>query len=285
MSSQIESSERIEVSSFVYSGLENILEENYEAALSDFNKALESDDEKIIVLAYKARLLNKMDRNSEALEIWETILKLDPDWDYAQLNKASSLVNMGENKMGILALVQIVANDPFGRYAVLAIMNQAIAEYNLENYEQAVKACELVKESGEFDNVLRLWHTWVHSLYPIEDYDLVKFEQVIQEGLKHFPDDLELTKSLCICLNWQNKFRESLTLCDKVLDEDPADVTTWLYKAQNLAELCDADKAYEAFFVAISIDRSNLKENQKEGLSKSFLKLNDDRFQKLIDSV
>ncbi len=281
----MEPNEQIEVSPFVYSGLENILEENYEAALSDFDKSLELDGEDSIVLAYKARLLNKMDRNSEELEIWEKILKLKPDWKYAQMNKASSLMNIGENDQAISSYVKIAADDPKSPYYAHSVMNQAIAYHNLERYELAAEACELVEKLRKFDNDPQFWQTWADSLIPIveDETNYLKLEDIIQEGLRNCPEDLRLTKSLCLALNWQKKFRESLTLCDKVLDKDPSDVATWLYKAYNLAELGDADKAYEAFFVAISIDRSDLKEGEREHPSEPFLKLNDDRFQKLID--
>jgi len=278
----MESNEQIEVSPFVFSGLENILEEDYELALSDFDKSLETEGENVLVLAYKARLLNKMDRDSEAVNIWKRVLELEPHWDYAQLNKASSLANIGEYKLAIFEYIKLATN-PDGRYAVLAILNQAIADYNLEDYESSVKACELVKESGEFDNEIRFWHTWIHSLYPLEDYDPVKFEQVIQEGLKHFPDDVELTSALCIVLNWQEKFKESLSLCEKVLSKDPTDVTTWLYKAQNLVKMKDLDKAYESLLIAISIDDGNLKDNIRENPLSVFLNLNDKRFEELIN--
>ena len=278
----MESNDQIEVSPFVYRGLENILDGEYESALSDFDKSLELDGEDVMVLAYKARLLNKMDRDSEALDVWERVLGLQPKWEYAQLNKASSLVNMGKNEQALLAYMLIAGDDPFGPFAELSIMNQAFVYYNLGKYEHAVEACELVKESGKFDNDPRFWNLWVDSLGPT-DAGIDKLGRVIKEGLKIFPKDTGLTKSMCIYLNWQGKFKESLSLCNKVLDDDSSDVNIWLYKALSLAELGDADGAYDAFFVAISIDRTNLKENQREEISKEFLKLNDERFQKLID--
>ena len=281
LSSQVEQNEQIEVNQLVYEGLENILDEEYQSALSKFDRSLELDGDQIMTLSYKARLLNKLDKDVEALEVWKKVLELDPDWTYAKMNKASSLVNMGKNELAILELNDIIAKDPTHLDAKLALMNKLFAEYNLEHFEEAIESCKKLKESGTFDNEIRFWHIWAELMWTLDSRG-AEWEQIIREGLQHFPDDLELMCVLCGCLYFQKRFKESIVCCDKVLKIDTSNVSTWLYKAESLAELGESDKAYEVLLVALSIDRENLKEILKED-PKPFSKLNDDRFEKLIN--
>jgi len=273
---ELGSEKDFEATNSKYEGLESILDEDYETALKRFDKALKLDDQDALALAYKARTLNHMERDAEALEVWNKILELDPDSYYAKVNQVTSLIEMGEYKQAHYRQIELFAhypNDP------PVVFNMALIHYNLEEFEQAENICKMIKESGVLDNELRFWTLWSDTMYALSKEQ--EWEKIIHEGMEHFPNNSKLTDALGACLCFQKKFEESLIVLDKALTMDSTNTATWLYKATSLAELGREDQAYEALLVAVSIDRSNLKETIRD--DKCFTKFNNSKFKKLLE--
>lgn len=270
----------VEINPYFLAGLESILDEDLEQALKNINLGLEIEPKNAVGWAYKARILNLMERNEESVNAWEKSVKFAGSKNYyAVVNLATSLTNCKRNEEAIVIeekLLKKLPND------LLLLTNFSIGVFNLGKYEKAVEISRHIIKIAKKENIKvfpRVWENFCNSLYLLDRFE--EAEKNAIEGLKDYPDNAYLLTGIGQILVSLGKSKESLQFFDKSLSIKPKDDETWIEKATAYVDLNETQRALDCLLVGVSLNPEQKQEILENGM---FSKLKDNsEFQRIIN--
>lgn len=116
----------------------------YNSALDTYQKALRENNPDKDYALFQIGLVNGLlDRNNEAIQAWNTLLKDFPGSQYrddAMFNKAELLFNQGNYAEAVQQFSQFIQQHPNSPFVPYAYRSLALTYYNMKNYEAAGNA-------------------------------------------------------------------------------------------------------------------------------------------------
>jgi len=220
----------------------------YDKAIGVYRRYLEMNPTRISFRVKIAELLVKMNKQKEAEAEFQNILKTDPS--NREVVTALGLLYYDMRRFDaaaiqFLSLLEKTPKDYKLRYLLANTMEQkgdwqaAQAEYQkispaFELYTNAqVHVAMILKNKGSLDEAIGVMtqsiqkkhdqvvsYLYLSSLYE-EKKDMVAAEKTVMEGIGHFPRNTDLHYVLGTILEKMNRFDESITSMEKVLEIDP----------------------------------------------------------------
>lgn len=112
----------------------------YNDALTEMDKALETDSQNTTILITKGNMLYHQNRFEESLQLYEDSIAIDSQDPVSWNNKGLALFSLGKYEESFTAYNQSVAIDP---YYYLAWNNIGWNFYNLNMYQEAINAYDV----------------------------------------------------------------------------------------------------------------------------------------------
>ncbi|MEX0656423.1 MAG: tetratricopeptide repeat protein [Nitrosopumilaceae archaeon] len=104
-----------EIDNLLSKGMDYFSQEEYDKAISQFNKILKTDPDNIDALYNKANTLSKTGKFRQAIPLYEQVLKLDPHKIIAQLKIEEALLKVTNYRYGVLdGILEIIVRDSHG---------------------------------------------------------------------------------------------------------------------------------------------------------------------------
>jgi tetratricopeptide (TPR) repeat protein len=104
-----------EIDTILEKGMEHFSNEEYDKAISQFNKILKIDPENVDALYNKANTLSKTGKFRQAIPLYQQVLKLDPHKFIAQVKLEEALLKVTKYRYGFLdGTLEIIVHDSHG---------------------------------------------------------------------------------------------------------------------------------------------------------------------------
>ncbi|MCD7935228.1 MAG: tetratricopeptide repeat protein [Tannerellaceae bacterium] len=103
---------------------------------------------------------------------------------------------------------------------------------------------------------------------------------LINRGLKLYPDNLILKDELCYLLEAKGEFTEAIRLCNELIDKDPFSYDTWFMLGRLYSMTGEFEKAVEAFDYALACDESDMELK----ILKSYCLFMNENYEKAIEA-
>jgi tetratricopeptide (TPR) repeat protein len=126
----------------------------------------------------------------------------------------------------------------------------------LDCYDEVKRIIEL-KQMQQSEDVEELYEYVASILGEMADKQS-ELEELLDEGLALFPDNLALKEEYCYLLEAQGLTVEALHVCNELIDNDPYFPDYWYMAGRLYAEVDDYDKAVESLDFALTCDDSDL---------------------------
>lgn len=110
--SEYKTGNKLEIGKLVTAGAIFRDKENYEDAISCFDKALEIDQNDPLALSNKGGALIEMKKYEEALPLLEKAIEIKPEFADALYNKAASMAMTGNTEEALSCLTKAVKINP-----------------------------------------------------------------------------------------------------------------------------------------------------------------------------
>ena len=211
-----------------------------------FIKACAKREHDFFLLRNKGVSLSKLDKNEEAIKLYDEALKIKPD-DYDSLRqKGVSLSELGKEEEAIKLFNEVLRIKPDD---YRSLCSKGVSLSRLGNMEEAIKL---------FDEVLRIKPDDYRSLCSkgVSLSRLGNMEEAIKlydEALRIKPDDY---KSLCskgVSLSKLGNMEEAIKLYDEALKIKPDDYKSLWNKGVSLSKLGKEEEAIKLYDEALKI--------------------------------
>ncbi|GJP40400.1 hypothetical protein CLOM_g24670 [Closterium sp. NIES-68] len=240
-------------------GMAHALAEQYDQALSDFNKAIaQSPKAASQILRQRASVLGIMGRHKEAIADWTTVINEDPKDAGARQERGAAYVNANAYSDALpdlyaareiapklfkphlfLGLALTATGAPFEAvksYEAAMAMNPGVKE-GWTNWGQTMKEIAMFNESErcykralEVDSSFLLaYKLWAKLRHSVGDHSGVI--RLLQEGLKRHPSNVELRYFEASCYHATGDFSQAVTLYDRILSLQPSGEERFQYLA------------------------------------------------------
>jgi len=202
--------------------------------------------EDIAPLFQQAYFLGEQERWSDALTLYEQVLKLDPNLAEAWSNKGAALGNLGRYEEAIRCFDR--ANEINPNYAE-AWSNKGAALEKIGRYEEAIRCFDRAIEINP--NLAEAWTGKGGALGNLGRYD---------ESISCCDRAIEINPNLATA--WRNKgaalgslgrYKEEIRCCDRAIEINPNYAEAWSNKGTALGSLGRDDEAIGCFDRAIEI--------------------------------
>ncbi|CAI5993651.1 unnamed protein product, partial [Closterium sp. NIES-64] len=225
-------------------GMAHAFAEHYEEALSDFNKALEQAPKAGQILRQRASVLGILGRHKEAITDWTAVIEMDPNDAAARQERGAAYVNANAYSSALpdlyaaramapqlfkphlfLGLALTATGAPFEAvksYETAMAMNPDVKE-GWTNWGQTMKEIAMFNESERCykraldvdKGFLLAYKLWAKLRHTVGDHRGVI--RLLQEGLKHHPNNVELRYFEASCFHATGDFSQAVRLYDSIL--------------------------------------------------------------------
>ncbi|MDR0758055.1 MAG: tetratricopeptide repeat protein [Tannerella sp.] len=151
-----------------------------------------------------------------------------------------------------LELIMETGCDSEGEFELLKIECLCASD----RYDEVKRIIEL-KQMQQSEDVEELYEYVASVLGELTDKQS-ELEELLDEGLALFPDNLALKEEYCYLLEAQGLTVEALHICNELIDSDPYFPDYWYMAGRLYAEANDYDKAIEALDFAVTCDDSDM---------------------------
>ncbi|QYX31487.1 tetratricopeptide repeat protein [Sphaerospermopsis torques-reginae] len=241
---QIENVQKAELF-FELGYLQNI-KQDYQSAISSFDKALEFKPDYHQAWYNRGISLRNLGRYEEAISSYDKALEIKPDYHQAWYNRGNSLDNLGRYEEAISSYDKALEIKPDYHQAWY---NRGISLDNLGRYEEAIssydKALEIKPDKHE------AWNNRGISLD-----NLGRYEEAISsydKALEFQPDDHEAWNNRGISLDNLGRYEEAISSYDKALEFQPDYHQAWYNRGNSLYNLGRYEEAISSYDKALEI--------------------------------
>jgi tetratricopeptide (TPR) repeat protein len=183
-------------------------------ALKSYDKALSHNPRAADILDYKGNLLLQMKDNQAASDCFKEALDLNPSYKWAMHHQGMALFNLGSYDEAIIVLKKVLDLDPHFYNAWIRIgdcySQQGKTADALNAYEQAIGLDAKNKDA---------YLACVQTLKKTEEWEQVLLW--IDRALAVDPTEPSLAYDMADALGKLSYYKESQTICQKILTEDP----------------------------------------------------------------
>ena len=248
----------------------------------------------------KARILNRLERHEEALQVWNKSIDLEKmsgsnEGEYSsEINRIGTYSRLGDDKQALALCEKFLENHPDD---LLALENKVIFTFNLKNYKKVIEMCgELEKrfptilhknlmQAPKFYYKQRISET-VSNIYATSLFFEKRFEEsesivkgrLESEDLQSKTEFLGMMSDLLLI---RGKPQDALDNINKASKIDPTDDDVWMKKAEILLALDNIEETLDCLLIATSLNpeiKSSIRDNE------AFLPLSEnDRYRKIIN--
>ena len=228
-------------------GIEASIHEKYDDALKYFDTALDKNKNNFEALLRKAMVLSHLEKNEEALSIYEGLIKskLNDAYLYSQIG----VLHKDDNK-SILNFKKALELDPHYERTYLNLY------YHLSRLERHEETLEIFDKAINFFSQ-SAWVYFEHgnSLYRIERYEqaITSFDKAIELD----PINSEAYEWRGYSLRKLERYEQAITSFDKAIELDPINVNSYYYAAVCLKDLKRYKAAIRSLKHGLKIDDSN----------------------------
>ena len=202
----------------------------------------------------RGHVLNRLGRNTEAIESCERAIAAKPDFAQAHLLRAKLLTELRRYDDALAGVDKLLVRAPGFTEAWLGRSNIL---FELKRYEKALAACE--RALALSPNLAEAWHGRGNALNGLKRYD---------EALAAYDKALALNPGFAAAwhgrgnvLNELKRYDDALAAYDKALAAAPDLAESWLGRGNLLSEIKRYDEAFAAFDRALAL-RPDLAEAQ-----------------------
>jgi tetratricopeptide (TPR) repeat protein len=187
-------------------------------ALTVSERALEGDPENVSLMLMHAGILESLDRNEDAIMIYQSIIQRQPELTEAHLLLASTYLKEEQAKEAIKILQPLLEKYP-DRSILYYYLGRA---YELDN-QLALAEQNLIRAYELSPSDTAIVRDVVRVMAKAERYDQARV--FCEAALQKHPDDLSLRKLLSQLLIGENKLDEALVHLTQVesLEADPSE--------------------------------------------------------------
>ncbi|MDR1603128.1 MAG: hypothetical protein LBS42_11985 [Tannerella sp.] len=191
---------------------------------------------------------NDMVRYEKALDFG---LKLHPENPDLKLRTCKLLIFKEQYDEALEMIMQTGCDDE-GLLELLKIECLCASD----RYDE-VKCIIEMKQMQQSEKVEELYEYVASILSELGDKQS-ELEEVIDEGLALFPDNMVLNEEYCYLLEAQGLPVEAIRICNTLIDGDPYFADYWYMAGRLYAEIDDYDKAIESLDFAMTCDDSDM---------------------------
>lgn len=243
-------------------------ERNKYISEENWNKALEVVEEMLAILGQeketeknkkdkldcfmdKGKILLKLERNKEALNIFEEIIKIDLNNIDAKLFKGMTLLKLNRFKEALVLFEEVREINP---NKIDVRLNEGATLFHLKRYEEALNIFETIIEIDP--DYFPAWGNKGLMLSELKRHKeaLTAFEKAIEldskDALAWFHKGVELGEL--------QRYEEALKAFEKAIELDSKDTDFWGNKGVTLSYLKRPEEAIEAFDKAIELAPSSV---------------------------
>jgi tetratricopeptide (TPR) repeat protein len=214
--------------------------EKTEEALKFYEKAIASNRGYAMAYRGKAQVLREIpERSSEAMEYFDTAIKLEPKNAWFQLNKGNLHYDRQEYELAATCYTKATELDP---KVTLAWKNLCFTQEARGQFTQALLAIE---KAIELDPTAA--DAWLHKGFCLSN--LGRTEEAIvsyDEALKREPGDLWANNNKGWMLAQKDKHEEALPFFHKAIEADPGESAPLVNAAKSLIKLGRYNQALES---------------------------------------
>jgi len=256
-------------------------EDGYEDALETIDKALylsktlDDPEKRSLFLVFKATALNRLKRDTEALDCIEEAIKLEKKDPFSWNIKGDLLHGLGKYEEALTAYENSIKYSEKDELPE-SLVDKAEILFHLERDKQALRT---INESLELDpKNADAWDIKSDILS-----ELGKNEEAFEAANKGLSIDSEHSDLLIdkgVLLMNEGKNDEALSLFNKVIQIENSDELAWYNKACVLSILNKKEDSLDALTVATALDQENIINMNEE---KDFGNIkNTERFKRLV---
>ena len=240
-------------------------QDDYKQSLNIIEKAIylstkfDDPEKKSLFLVFKAMALDRLNRDSEALECVEKAIKLDKksplSWDI----KGDLLHDFGKYEEALAAYENSIKNSDEDELSE-SLLDKAEILSHLKRDKDALK---IINQALELDPENPIgWDMKSDTLSDLGRYD--EALQAAEKGLSFDEEHVDLLIDMGSVLIKLGKNEEALSYFNKGIQFDSSDELLWYNKACVLSILDRKDEALDALTVAIALDPDNILKLKKE---------------------
>lgn len=255
---------------------------NYTEALEVLNKALELNPNAALALGWKGMALRNLGCNEEAIKSLQQAITLDPSlaWAYAELGKTWS--EMGEYEKAVQNLQEAVKREPT-LYGVYKDLGDNLCQ--LERYQEAL---DVLDEALKFEpQNATIMENRAIALAELDRYP--EALQVLDRALKlPKPDYTFLLGLQAEILVDIAEYEQAVKVLDKAIQRDSQYEQIFYLQGLALSKLGRIKEAQQAYTSALQINSSNLWVHK--GIAETYYLLGnrkkaEDEYQKIIEEA
>jgi tetratricopeptide (TPR) repeat protein len=219
-------------------------------ALEICNKTIELDPSSEYGWENKANVLHLLNMTVDALQSYNRSIDINPQYAEAWNDKGSVLMDLNNSKEAIVAFEEAIRID---RYYAEAWINKGLALENQKNCSDAVKAYDKAIEISPRYSIS--WYNKGLALLCQRKYD--EAIKALDEAIRLNPRYFKAWYSKGVALDYQDKFGEAIEAYEKAIRIDSDYSKAWNGKGLALEKLGENDRAIAAYNEVIRIDRNN----------------------------
>jgi tetratricopeptide (TPR) repeat protein len=216
--------------------------QQYHKALEAYDIASNIDPENSTYLAYKAGVLEVLDKNDEALQCYEKVLKLDPKNDTYWNNKGYVLRKLGRYDEAVIS---------YEKAQKLAPQDDIIKENIEQLVQNIIEPCKNLFSQKEYQKALVL------SCFI----------------LKNDVADEEIQRIEAYSLFHTQQYKKSISKLNHLLTLNPTNDYDWFTLGKAYSEIDELEKAVDCFNMALKIDGNNIDASTEKNSIKGKLRI------------
>lgn len=206
----------------------DFLKGDFDFSIRHYHEAIKLDPSYDRAYYYLSSLYDKIGESEKAIEALKKCVELDP-YDYTSLNIIAAIYeSMEQNQKALIyAKKALEINPNFGD----ALFNMGVINKKLGNNREALKYYE--KAQSEFLNPNLYLN--MSAIY-IEEGNFKKAEEILKEGLRSYPDSVNLHYNLACTYKNLDEISQALLELRNTINIDPK-ALTWAKKDDDLKDL------------------------------------------------
>lgn len=224
----------------------------YEDALGQADAIIEGDPDRVEAYTLKAQVLEALGRGEEAQEFYVTAMGKEPDEPMRIMSLATYLVRQGRGDEAEPYFQQAIeVEESFMTYFAMAGFLRANPERLLEAEEYYLAARDAAGE----DRVIYAHRVLASFYYTTAQVD--RAEEVLQEGLKRHPDNLDLVYLLARFYLGQGEQEKADQMMEAATKAAPNEVRPFLALSIYRHRLGDFEGALAAANAGLKVDAAD----------------------------
>jgi predicted Zn-dependent protease len=219
-----QSEEMGRIQQLMYSGLDDVLDDEYERAIPKLEAVIEAEPTYLSVWSTLGWTYWRVGRKDDAIALWQRLLALDNDNPIPHMLLGNAYVGTEQLKKGEMHLKRSIELDP--KLVEPRLVLSSV--YRWSGRHQA--SIKLLRELlGEAPDRLDIQNELALSLYFNGDYD--EALPLLQQGVRADPDNRQLVTAHARCLLHTGNITEAEIRAKRLLDEDKVDMDLLLLLA------------------------------------------------------